>query len=148
MTDIKELALQEAKDMLLQHYYDNGDYATFSVELCTRFLAAYLAEQEPVARVRVTNAAISWSAYYPTTLPIGEYDLFTTPPLPEPAPQLHPTHEANFAAQVVLCAAPSSEEVREMMKYLYSIDEHIAANMIERLAARVPDGLCIGGRHE
>lgn len=156
-----------------------------------RFLAAYLAEQEPVASVINTDNLydIRWLDKIDVLLPHGA-KLFTAPPLPEPAPQpagkedqaiydaiatnynkdTAPTKEQALEAldsmddfarmadidaigprkvldDYINGAAPSSEEVREMVRWLrtgfgiYTTCE--AADLIERLAARVPDGCVV-----
>lgn len=87
MTDIKELALRHAEAAGAKGFHWDGSLYDF-VE---PFLAAYLAEQEPVAyRIRqYGRSKLVWANHQMTR---SENDgmvfdaLFTAPPLPEPAP--------------------------------------------------------------
>ena len=168
MTDIKELALRVAKETdEVTHSMDE-----FIPEFAQRFLAAYLAEQKPVAWVSDCKTATFWQEVPPGT------KLFTVPPLPESAPQQDslkesssPEHTSSTArdSRPAVCAAPSSEEVLIIASRLRVIANAIAdanyneltmripaepdrdadivtmraAALIERLAARVPDGCVV-----
>ena len=157
MTDIKELAQKAYEEVMKQSLRPQDKEHVTAV--CECFLAAYLAEQEPVG---VTDD-------YGNPMPFrngqeeGSFPprtkLFTAPPpLPEPAPHEQKPQlgagrggqtsqcEVKSSSKSHVCAAPSSEEVREMVERLRKlsaenpsprdcIDE--AADLIERLAARV-----------
>jgi len=146
MTDIKELAWKVMKEM-----EEEGFVVEYHYTFATRLIAAYLAEQEPRGW---------WNPKYPT-LPIqltkphaggGWEPFFTAPPLPEPAPR--------YPYRPAVSAASSSEEVREIVSGLWAMIETInqghhaadhhdaitatqAADLIEHLAARVPDGCVV-----
>ncbi len=142
-------------------------------DFATRLIAAYTEGQEPVAMVvdgggELHLPKLQWvSANHSLETPTGS-KLFTAPP--EPAPQQKVcvtcggTCEQFFcntfkdrsdysAHQATACAALSSEEVKEMVERLRELsccfekpwqsDYHKAADLIERLAARVPDGCVV-----
>jgi hypothetical protein len=149
MTDIKELALKVAIDV--------GVWTVEPSEVCftearltyfaTRLIAAYVEGQEPRGW---------WNPSYPSlsvqlTKPYdggGWEPFFTAPPLTEPAPQQETIMPGRYKGDA-LCAAPSSEEVREMAERLRNDEVDLfrlqeqAADLIERLAARVPDGCVV-----
>ena len=81
--DIKKLALRVATEM-----YIGEDVVVERYNLdqfATRFLAAYLAEQGPVATVQDAGFGLGSLAFLTRALPVGT-KLFTTPPLPDTAP--------------------------------------------------------------
>lgn len=142
MTDIKELALRYAEAAGVKGFHWDGSLFDF-VE---PFIAAYLAEQEPVAWITKDGVRCNPLHMFtgPTTL-AWEVPLFTAPPLPEPAPQDGTTHPAELPArETPVGAAPISEEVRELVERLRawyrdgeSLTARDAADLIERLAARI-----------
>lgn len=85
MTDIKELALKVAKEAgfsmpLIEMFPDR------LIDFATRFLSAYLEQQEPVGKVLRNSAGQVWIIWKGET-DIIDYvgqQLFTAPP--EPAP--------------------------------------------------------------
>jgi hypothetical protein len=141
MTDIKELALRHAEAAGVKGFHWDGSLYDF-VE---PFLAAYLAEQEPVDyRYKGTDGF--WYRKIPSDVRVVQTQpLFTAPPLPEPAHSDHPMR--HYDRTCPACnegAAPSSEEVREVVERLhewYKVGESLtardAADLIERLAARI-----------
>ncbi len=160
--DIKELALKIAEEM-------GGNLYTLMdrcEDFATRLIAAYMEGQEPVARVidgggELHLPKLQWvSANHSLETPIGS-KLFTAPP--EPAPRLPEgcmwavTKGGHSICQPPksFCqkgAALSSEEVREMVgrlrrdtgsRIVAESKCHEAADLIERLAARVPDGCVV-----
>ncbi len=123
MTNIKELALRVAKETLeLEDSFESGSkYAVGDNELtdfAQRFLAAYLAEQEPVASVINTDNLydIRWLDKIDVLLPHGA-KLFTAPPLPEPAPQeADNTAERSVVGSTApACAAPTKAQALEAL---------------------------------
>ena len=134
--DIKELALKVAKEMNWR--MDEMTLETFA----TRLIAAYLAEQEPVAWVPQFSWQRSIDAVACSSKrSFDDIPLFTAPP--EPAPQM-PLGVSEGTATSAR-AAPSSEEVAQMVEQLERGDaiDCRAADLIERLAARVPDGCVV-----
>lgn len=113
-------------------------------------LAAYLAEQEPVAfilqRSKDSHKRLSW----------GREDscesipLFTAPPLPEPAPHEQKPQlgagrggqtsqcEVKSSSKSHVCAAPSSEEVLIIASRLRVIANAIADANYNELTMRIP----------
>ena len=182
--DIKELALKVAKEMNWR--MDEMTLETFA----TRLIAAYLAEQKPVAwwgSMWIMGSGpnpfhtckICGEKHPAVEIVLAEHaesHLFRAPPEPAPdwllktaqnlaqhmakeffpdVPQFEVLDDlAGVISQIdnmvcglprepILCAAPSSEEVDEVVERLrtYPTRQHlIAADLIERLAARVPDG--------
>lgn len=139
MTDIKELALKVAKDI---GYWDEQE--EYILDFATRLIAAYAEGQEPVLVISDYKKAgriarCTHTKYGETvSLPSGT-KLFTAPP--EPAPQQ--SVRAADHDKATACEAPSSEEVARTVELL-RINHWIpgntkAADLIERLAARVPD---------
>jgi len=153
MTNIKELATLTAAEM--DNIYLRNVPAIILEQYAARLIAAYLAEQEPVVRVvdgggELHLPKLQWvSANHSLETPIGS-TLFTAPPEPAPQqqkPQITIGEPADPAQPAAVCAAPSSEGVRGSLKWLREADfgamqEYASrvADLIERLAARVPDG--------
>ena len=145
MKDIKELALKVAIDV--------GVWQVEPSEVCftearltyfaTRLIAAYLAEQEPRGWWNPSYPALSIQLTKPYDGG-GWEPFFTAPPLTEPAPQQETIMPGRYKGDA-LCAAPSSEEVRELVEKLKNgnVIDWKAADLIERLAARVPDGCVV-----
>lgn len=139
MKDTKELALRVAEAAGVKGFHWDGSLFDF-VE---PFLAAYLAEQEPVAQIDEFGVFKDLTDDY---LPEGT-KLYAAPPEPAPQQQKPQTtigDSADPAQPTAVCAAPSSEEVREMVERLRNMSQGVwpykrAADMIERLAARVDD---------
>ena len=192
MTDIKELAAHIARDM-----WGPEAVVQEAQDFAQRFLAAYLAEQEPVWYHSVDRHGVNHFTGPDEDCAYGAKPLYTAPPLPEaarnlyreiyevwagsegipmprtapeayllqlleqmvdiaktgmnmtePAPQQETIMPGRYKGDA-LCAAPSSEEVREMVERLRNDETDLfrlqekAADLIERLAARVPDGCVV-----
>jgi hypothetical protein len=162
MTDIKELALKTLGAMAEDGFhvyiitYEAGN-ERFELdepalaEYNKRLIAAYLAEQEPVGYFHKhqygDNCVVIENVVASAKDEEGVFPLFTA--LPEPAPQQQKPQttigdSADPAQPAAARAAPSSEEVREMVERLRNDEVDLfrlqeqAADMIERLAARVP----------
>lgn len=110
--DIKKLALRVATEM-----YIGEDVVVERYNLdqfATRFLAAYLAEQGPVATVQDAGFGLGSLAFLTRALPVGT-KLFTTPPLPD--------------------TAPTEQGCAECVKCAEQIKDATLAENVERLAA-------------
>ena len=157
MTDIKELALKTLGAMAEDGFhvyiitYEAGNErfeldAPALDEYNKRLIAAYLAEQEPVWYHSVDRHGVNHFTGPDEDCAYGAKPLFAAPPLPEPAPQQETIMPGRYKGDA-LCAAPSSEEVREMVENLRSRHRLMyqaspipsvmteAADLIERLAA-------------
>ncbi len=166
MKDIKELAQDTIDEMwpghgtLILHENDIVDFAT-------RLIAAYLAEQEPVAWVPQFSWQRSIDAVACSSKrSFDDIPLFTAPPEPTQAVesaiaqlvtalQQSKGWMRDYADSIIRDAidrktASSSEEVQSSLKWLRkaefgAMQEYASriADMIERLAARVPDGCVV-----
>ncbi len=148
MTDIKELALQVAKEA--PWYFDNEPLGDAELtDFAQRFLVAYLAEQEPVSLYpcgfkELNSLVIKNGAYLargmnedePVTESIrssamvlvgyakdmsdllAKQPLFTAPPEPAPQQDKQESGDYGLTGSSAACAAPSSEEVRETVERL------------------------------
>jgi hypothetical protein len=154
MTDIKELALKVAIDV--------GVWTVEPSEVCftearltyfaTRLIAAYVEGQEPRGWWNPSYPALSIQLTKPYDGG-GWEPFFTAPHLLEPAPQQETVIDTPVdpASPPAVCAVPSSEEVREMVERLRDDETDLfrlqeqAADLIERLAARIPAGCVVVG---
>ena len=148
MTDIKELALRVAKEIALPakhitfaneigYGFDSDELADFA----QRFLASYLAEQEPVAWLFDTeeDGKYWYDRYQPCGRPVF------AAPLPEQGcAECGKKASVGWALYCVKCAkqikdAPLLEDVLEMVERLRVVWGtqlgKEAADMLERLAA-------------
>ncbi len=145
MKGIKELADQIGAEV----WPDTVRCITDLREFATRLIAAYLAEQEPDCWAVLTPNGSKLVSPEEAKGLLKAYPLFTAPP--EPAPQTDGSTTVSAPDQERMsrsvCAAPSSEEVREIVKWLnenpFSHRCKQAADLIERLAARVPEGCVV-----
>jgi hypothetical protein len=172
MTDIKELALRVAKEMYCIESdgvaipFNRGDLVNFA----SRLIAAYLAEQEPVGYFHKhqygDNCVVIENVVDSAKDEEGVFPLYVAPQssnwtpvkggwikerLPgsytKPAPQQEGHYKDQLIDELDSRAAPSSEEVREMVENLRSRHRLMyqaspipsvmteAADLIERLAA-------------
>jgi hypothetical protein len=129
MTDIKELAHEEALDKLAHEVDEHfgkvcvtRDSRIWLLEFTQRFLAAYLAEQVSPAKAQALDA-------------LDCLDDFAR------MADIDPVGPRKVLEDYINGAAPSSEEVLEMVERLRALNPlNTDADLIERLAARVPDG--------
>ncbi len=153
MKDIKELADQIGAEV----WPDTVRCITDLRDFAQRLIAAYVEGQEPVAwNKKIRNSVddlLAQAGYAKDSSARHQLSMMNfdaAPPLTEPAPQgtvAQPTKVASALDGQVqtspACAAPTPEEVREMVERLYSdLDggpsgwaKQEAADMIERLAA-------------
>lgn len=142
MKDIKELALQEAKNLLGEPL--NIEQAEHYETFATRLIAAYLAEQEPVAIIGMdyTGAYILHGA--PNNLQQGT-KLFTAPLEPAPketALSMYKRFEVEYET------ADPVERLRAFCSFALDGQDWLDVEpffdaLTERLAARVPDGCVV-----
>lgn len=147
MKDIKELALRVAKEMDAEYPRQDWTKALWDADFATRLIAAYTEGQEPVAYKYISTTYPD--RFYQISELTPEYfsrENWTPVPLyaapPEPAPSEFSAEQRDKDWSAIKSTAPSSGEVREMVERLRDIiyvNPNDAADMIERLAARVPD---------
>lgn len=76
---LEQIALRVANDMLLQHTYDQADYAEFSKIFARRLVAELDKQAEPVAWCDKARSELWWADGFPKGLPVGRHLLYLRP---------------------------------------------------------------------